>query len=221
MQRHSEHDIAALGKYRTGMSPLFRSHLLYRAAATLVGAVLIVALAVGSWALGLQVTGNIHTVEDGVLYRSAQLNGQRLTDVLTTYGIRSVINLRGGNRGDWWYQNELEVTAANSVAHFDVYMAATSEPSAEVVSRLIEIMRTAPRPILIHCNSGSDRAGLASALYERLLKGLPAEVADAQLSFRYGHFPWLGSGTVAMDRTFWRLSSNGPRNFTLKPSHPD
>lgn len=202
------------------MGVLLRCSCLRRITVILIGAALIAGLATGSWALGLQLTGNIHTVENGVLYRSAQLNGQRLTDALSRFGIRSVINLRGGDRGDWWYQEELEATAARGVAHFDVYMAATSEPAADVVGRLIEIMKTAPQPILVHCNSGSDRAGLASALYERFVRGRPAKAAAEQLSFRYGHFPWLGSGTVAMDRTFWRLSSNGLSNFEINASRP-
>jgi protein tyrosine/serine phosphatase len=199
------------------MRHLLRSYPSCRIVGALIGVLLIVSLAAGSWALGLQLTGNIHTVENGILYRSAQLNGQRLSDVLTAYGIRSVINLRGGNHGDWWYRDELEITAANGVAHFEVYMAATNEPSVEIVSRLMEIIRTAPRPILIHCNSGSDRAGLASALFERFLRGRSAEMASAQLSFRYGHFPWLGSATVAMDTTFWRLASNRHPDFDLNP----
>ena len=188
---------------------LSRRTRLLRVTLILIGAALSTGLAAGSWALGLQLGGNIHTVQKGVLYRSAQLNGQKLSEVITRYGIRTVINLRGGSHTDRWYQQELDITTARGATHFDVYMAATSEPTADVLDRLIEIMKTAAQPILIHCNSGSDRAGLASALYERFIRGRSAEAAAEQLSFRYGHFPWLGSGTVAMDRTFWRLASQG------------
>ena len=191
------------------MKRLWPAHPLHRVIVSLAGAVLGIALAAGGWAWGLQLTGNIHTVEDGVLYRSAQLNGAKLAEVLTTHGIRTVINLRGDGPGKWWYDNELEITAAHGVSHFDVNMNAKTEPDSKTVTRLLEIMRTAPRPILIHCNSGSDRAGLASALYQRIVKGQPAEKAANQLSFRYGHFPWLGSDTDAMDRTFLRYSADG------------
>src|ERR1700722_4892372 len=82
-----------------------------------------IALAVG-WALGLQIVGNVHVVEDGLVYRAAQLDRGRLTTLIKTYGIRSVINLRGENRGSDWYDNEVEVTTLRGVKHFDVRMSA-------------------------------------------------------------------------------------------------
>jgi protein tyrosine/serine phosphatase len=186
-----------------------RSHPVGRAIALTTGALLICVGLAGGWAIGLQVVGNVHVVESGALYRSAQLSGQKLVDVIAAYGIKSVINLRGENRGSWWYDNEVEVTAAHGVSHFDVRMTALRDTDDATVTRLMETMRTAPRPLLIHCESGSDRTGLASALYERFVKEQPAEVAAGQISFRYGHFPWLGNRTVAMDRTYWRLSADG------------
>lgn len=174
-----------------------------------IGIILFVIAAASGWALELQLTGNVHVVDPGRLYRSAQLNGDALSDVLAQYGIRSVINLRGRSPGEWWYDDELKVTASHGSAHFDVGMGATSEPDAKVIFRLMIVLRTAPRPILVHCASGADRSGLAAALYERFIKGQPADVAAEQLTFRYGHFPWLGSGTIAMDNAFWRLAKTG------------
>jgi protein tyrosine/serine phosphatase len=48
--------------------------------------------------IGLQLVGNVHVVEPGELYRSAQLNGASLDGVLKRYGIKTVINLRGEKR---------------------------------------------------------------------------------------------------------------------------
>ena len=173
----------------------------------LAGAFLILIFAAGSWALALRMTGNIHVVEPGVLYRSAQLSGDELAEVLAKYHIRSVINLRGRNRGDAWYENELRITAAHDALHFDVGMGATSEPRPKLIGRLLSILRTAPRPMLIHCYGGADRSGLAAALFERIVEGKSAQFAARQLSFWYGHFSWFGSGTAAMDAAYWRLSA--------------
>ena len=186
-----------------------RSHPVGRGFALTTGALLMCVGLAGGWAMGLQMVGNVHVVEDGTLYRSAQLNEEKLAGVIATYGIKSVINLRGENRGLWWYDNEVEVTAMHGVSHFDVRMTALRDTDDAIVTQLMETMRTAPRPMLIHCESGSDRTGLASALYERFVKERPAEVTARQISFRYGHFPWLGNRTVAMDRTYWRLSADG------------
>lgn len=171
-----------------------------------IAVALVTVIVAGGWLLGLQLTGNVHVVDPGHLYRSAQLNGDDLSVVLMRYGIRSIINLRGRNPGEWWYDDELKVSASHGAAHFDVGMGATSEPDARVISRLMKALRTAPRPILVHCASGADRSGLAAALYERFINGQSAEIAAGQLTFRYGHFPWLGSRTIAMDNAFWRLA---------------
>jgi protein tyrosine phosphatase (PTP) superfamily phosphohydrolase (DUF442 family) len=191
------------------LSRFLKAHPIGRAIVFTVGALLIcVGLACG-WAIGLQIVGNVHVVEDGALYRSAQLNEGKLADVIAAYGIKSVINLRGDNSGSWWYDDEVKVTAARGASHFDVRMTALRDTDDATVTQLMETMRTAPRPMLIHCESGSDRTGLAAALYERFVKERPADAAAGQISFRYGHFPWLGNRTVAMDRTYWRLSSDG------------
>jgi hypothetical protein len=55
--------------------------------------------------------------------------------------------------------------------------------------------------VLIHCRSGADRAGLASALYCLAIAGQKPDNADQQLNVWYGHFPLLQ--TIAMDDSFW------------------
>ena len=191
------------------LNRFLKAHPIGRAFAITVSALLICVGLAGGWAIGLQLVGNVHVVEDGALYRSAQLNENKLSEVISTYGIKSVINLRGENRGLWWYDDEMKVSEAHGVSHFNVRMTAIRDTDDATVTQLMETMRTAPRPMLIHCESGSDRTGLAAALYERFLEGKPAEIAAGQISFRYGHFPWLGNRTAAMDRTYWRLSTDG------------
>jgi len=43
-------------------------------------------------------------------------------------------------------------------------------------------------PVMMHCKSGADRAGMASALFLILHEGQPVSTARHQLSIRYGHF---------------------------------
>lgn len=189
-------------------------HPMGRALTYTTNALLVCAGLAGGWAIGLQLVGNVHVVEPGVLYRSAQLNGQKLADVMDAYGIKSVINLRGQNSGSWWYDNEVAVTTAHGASHLDVRMSALKVPADATIAKLMETMRTAPRPVLIHCQSGSDRTGLAAALFERFVEKRPADIAAHQISFRYGHFPWLGSRTIAMDRAYWKISAGGLPNLS-------
>jgi protein tyrosine/serine phosphatase len=175
-------------------------------AAVLLSVICGMSLAV--WADPLFLFDNLHAVTNGVVYRSAQLNGRVLAAVLDGYEIKSVLNLRGEDDEDW-YRDEVSVTAAHRVLLYDVGMFATSEPSPHTLRKILEVLRTAPRPLLIHCNGGADRTGLASAMYKYFVEGKSAEEAAQQLSLRYGHFPWLGSRTVAMDNTFRRLVTSG------------
>jgi protein tyrosine/serine phosphatase len=144
--------------------------------------------------------GNFHAVTPGEAYRCAQPDYGRLEYYLNTYGIRSIINLRGRNPGDKWYRDEIKFSAANGIKHYDIALSASAEPTARQMHELLEIFRTAPRPVLIHCMSGSDRSGLVSAMWKVAVDGQPRSVADEQLSIRFGHIP-VGS-TTSMDRAF-------------------
>lgn len=168
----------------------------------------IIALAVssgGAWAGYLQLTGNIHQVQPGV-YRSKQLEAGTLATFVREKGIRTVLNLRGNGGDEAWYVAEGHAVTSAGARLVDLQMSANNEPDDARLRQLVATLRTVEKPVLVHCNGGADRTGLASALYELLVAGKSAEEAAGQLSFRYGHFPWLGSETIAMDRAFWRVA---------------
>jgi protein tyrosine/serine phosphatase len=165
-------------------------------------------IVLGGWVLGVRASGNVHEVEPGQLYRSAQLSGSALNGVIDRYGIRTVINLRGRNPSSEWYRDEMAITARKGITHMDISLSARKEPDAAAVDQLIEAFKTAPKPILVHCEAGADRSGLASAIFELLVVHRSASVAEKQLSFYYGHFPWLISKTDAMDIAFERIAAS-------------
>ena len=170
----------------------------------------IIAALTGGWAGYLRLSGNFHPIEDGVAYRSGQLRGDQFLDRIRANGIRTIINLRGNNAGQSWYDDEIKASAATGVGHVDFAISAGRELTDDQVSQLADVLRNAARPLLIHCEAGADRSGLTAALYQLLIAGRSAAEAGQQLSFRYGHFPWLGSRTVAMDNTFARIASRLP-----------
>jgi protein tyrosine/serine phosphatase len=156
----------------------------------------------GLYLAGLQLTGNIHTVEPGALYRSAQLGEGALADVIDDYHIKSVINLRGTVPQASWYRSEIAVSRAHGVAHYDFPLSANSLVDPSTMARISALLRSAPKPVLIHCQSGADRSGLVAALYEYAIAARRSTEAAAQLSLLYGHFPYLWSRTGAMDESF-------------------
>ncbi|MBO0904287.1 fused DSP-PTPase phosphatase/NAD kinase-like protein [Jiella sonneratiae] len=165
-------------------------------------AVLLLCALPAAYAGCLQIVGNVHTVEPDLVYRSAQLGPAALQKLIDAHHIRSILNLRGTHRDAAWYRDETLVAAGSGVEEIAIGISADEEPSPETLARIEAAVRDAPKPLLIHCKSGADRSGLASAIYEYAVAGRPAAVADGQLSFFYGHFPWLISRTGAMDEAF-------------------
>ncbi len=167
----------------------------------------VVALAITLGAAGAlyaywQAGGNFHVVEAGRYYRSAQLAPADLDRVIRQYGIRSILNLRGPNAGTAWYDGELATSRADGVVHLDYAISAENPVSVTQMKEILAILKDAPKPVLVHCQAGSDRTGLVTALY-RLSRGASPAAAEQALSFwRYGHFPYLGSKTRAMDDSF-------------------
>ena len=108
---------------------------------------------------------NFHEVDPGRLYRSAQLSGPQLEQVIKAHNIRTVIHLRGRNDKQPWYRTQQQVTQRLGVEQIDIPMSAQSLPKRENVLKLLEAFDRARRPMLIHCRAGADRTGEAVALY--------------------------------------------------------
>ncbi len=144
--------------------------------------------------------GNFHAITPGEAYRSAQLDGDELQHYIRKYNIKSIINLRGKRTRRSWYREELEISKQYAARHYDLSIPADKSPSAEQLKALRHLFEKAPRPLLLHCKAGADRAGLAAALWKVVVDSEPKAQARKQLSLRFGHFP-IGP-TAALDDFF-------------------
>ncbi len=144
---------------------------------------------------------NRYEVEPGLLYRSAQLPAEEFVGLAKRVGLRTVINLRGENAGREWYDAQYRAAQSMGIGFINYRMSAKRELTLAQMTELAQILRDAPKPVLVHCGSGSDRTGLACALYLFEAGHSPDSVAY-QLSLRFGHFPYLWSGSWAMDNSF-------------------
>ncbi|MFM8608143.1 MAG: dual specificity protein phosphatase family protein [Hyphomicrobiales bacterium] len=162
------------------------------------------------WAVYLRLSGNVHQIGTSEVYRSAQLSSSGLESVIKDHNIKTVLNLRGSQQNSDWYDAERATATKLGVTHIDLPLSANEEPDDAKLDHLIATMRDTEKPLLIHCEGGADRSGLAAALYRRVINGDSYEKAAEELSFRYGHFPWLTSRTGAMDRAFARRASVTP-----------
>lgn len=146
--------------------------------------------------------GNFHPVVSGQIYRSGQLNALELGQRTEQVGLKSVLNLRGVNSDAPWYQEELQASKALGLTHLDYTLSASSAVSPEQLKTILQMIEEAPKPLLIHCTDGADRSGLISAVY-LLHLGQTQEMAKEQLSWHFGHFPYLlWSFSRAMDESF-------------------
>ncbi len=147
---------------------------------------------------------NFHTVSRGVLYRSAQLSLDRLSRYVESHSIKSIVNLRGAQKRRSWYRKEKEFSLSKGIVHMDFDLSAVKTIPVQELDLILDTMRKAPKPILVHCYAGADRTGLIAALW-RLAeeRDNPAQALTKQLCWMKGHFSTLHIGTSAMVKSFW------------------
>ena len=112
-------------------------------------------------------------------------------------GVRSVLSLRGDETHIG--SNVLEIDTCRELGlrlvHYPI--GSRDAPERQQLLRIKQLFEELPRPLLLHCKSGADRAGLASAIYLLVEKNQPVEVAERELSFwRHGHVSQAKTGIL-------------------------
>jgi protein tyrosine phosphatase (PTP) superfamily phosphohydrolase (DUF442 family) len=131
-----------------------------------------------------QATHNFGEVQRNRIYRSGQMPASALTRTIRDHQIRTVLNLRGTNK-DPWYAVERATTLEAGATQVDIPMSSCVWMSRAQLRTLIATLDTAEYPILIHCQWGAERTGLASAFAELLRPDSTIEDARGQFSIRY------------------------------------
>ena len=137
---------------------------------------------------------NFYAISDKA-YRSNHPSGGFVKKVHKNNGINTIISLR---RADTTGQYLLEKEACDQVGITmeHILMSSRELPEVESIIKAKELLENAKYPILIHCKSGADRAGLMSVFYEHFVEKKPIEEALNQLSMKYGHFRWAETGKL-------------------------
>ena len=136
---------------------------------------------------------NLHAV-DAFAWRAAQPAPHQIAS-LARRGVRTIVNLRGVRYcGSYWLEQKACMRA--NVRLVDYQVRSRAAPSKEEIRGARDIFESVEYPILMHCKSGADRAGLMSALYLILKRGVPAEEAKRQLSLRFGHIRQADTGIL-------------------------
>lgn len=136
---------------------------------------------------------NRHRLGGGA-WRSAQPAPHQLAR-LAKDGVKTIVNLRGPRvcGGYWLEQQACERLGLTLV---DYQVRSRAAPSKEELLGARDLFRRLEYPILLHCKSGADRAGLMSALYLIAHEGVPVAEARHQLSLRFGHIRQADTGIL-------------------------
>lgn len=127
---------------------------------------------------------NLHRVGDGA-WRAAQPTPYQI-QALARKGVRTVVSLRGGQS---FGSLPLEIEACKVAGlRFETFvLRSRAIPTVEEIRALKALFDRIEYPVLFHCKSGADRAGMMAALYLALHEGRPVAEARRQLGLRYGH----------------------------------
>lgn len=136
---------------------------------------------------------NRHALGDRA-WRAAQPNAQQIK-LFAADGIRTIVNLRGARVcGSYWL--EQEACARHGITMVDCQMRSRAAPSREELRRARELFDRIEYPMLMHCKSGADRAGLMSVLYRHCKLGEPISTAKRELSLWFGHIRHADTGIL-------------------------
>lgn len=135
---------------------------------------------------------NFHVVEDGKIYRSAQPDAAGY-DRIKAAGIRTVIKLNTENA-----KEERSLANSMGISLYEMPLSGLFAPDSTAESQVQELLtRQDLYPILIHCEHGSDRTGLAVALYRVYRDGWSPGDAHREW-MQFGHSSLL----IGMDDFF-------------------
>ena len=145
---------------------------------------------------------NLSEVATGV-WRSSQ-PGPRDIRRMKAMGINTIVNLRG-NRDCASYLLEVAACRRHGIELIDFPIRSREPPSRETLHALKPLFAPIRRPVLFHCKVGADRAGIMAALYLLVIEDAAVEVAQRQLSWRFGHVRYSRAGILDQFLEDYRL----------------
>jgi protein tyrosine/serine phosphatase len=140
-------------------------------------------------------------------WRSAQPAPHQIR-AMARRGLRTVINLRGERAcGSYW--TERDTCREHGVALVNFQVRSREAPTRETIRAARDLFERVEYPVLMHCKSGADRAGLMSVLYLHIAEQVPIDQARRQLALRFGHF--RSADTGILDFIFERYLQDNAR----------
>lgn len=128
-------------------------------------------------------TSNLYQVSPDV-FRAAQ-PGKKGMKALAGYGIKTIITLRA-------HHSDKNLLAGLPLTLVEIPTNTWSADNDAVVTKVLQAIRDAEKPVLIHCQHGADRTGTMVAMYRIVEQGWSKEAAlEEMIKGGYGfHSIW-------------------------------
>jgi protein tyrosine/serine phosphatase len=137
---------------------------------------------------------SLHKISEQT-YRSNQPFPWQILADKNKRGIKTIINLRGVRNCSSFFL-EKETCAKHNIKLINFPVTSRAAPKIETILAAKKLFNEIEYPMIMHCKSGADRAGLMSALYLILHKNIPVNDAKKQLSFKYLHLKYAKTGIL-------------------------
>ena len=129
----------------------------------------------------------VSEIDPGKFYRSGQLLLDTYKETLETYKIKTVINLRGEAPGKKWFDEQFTTSEDMNIRYVSIDMKLNQIPHRRTLLLLLDTLATAEWPMLVLCDTGIERTGEVSALYQMLYMNKSREQALEMLSKKYSY----------------------------------
>jgi Tyrosine phosphatase family len=142
---------------------------------------------------------NFGTVESGRVYRCAR-PGTDLPRLVETYQLASVLDFERGLLAkslgaESWCIAQVRGDHERNIDYFQFPIPFDRRPLREELLALITLFERGRYPLLIHCDTGADRTGLAVGIYLMAIRNdHPQRAFREAFAPRFGHVAILGTG---------------------------
>ena len=137
---------------------------------------------------------SLHKISENT-YRSNQPFPWQILADKNKRGVKTIINLRGIRNCSSFFL-EKETCERHNIKLINFPVTSRAAPKVETILAAKKLFNEIEYPIIMHCKSGADRAGLMSALYLILHKNISVIEAKKQLSFKYLHIKYAKTGIL-------------------------